>query len=563
MTRPRKRRGTENAQFRQRIPADVRDTVRGLELQLPVGGATVSKHISPKATHIELSLAVPSRDKAEAGMRNAAVSAYLAKLYDKLRSTGSPITLSHEEATMLAGHVYRAWSGGRAAEDVRGRLIAEHGVDLAANVQEGLPNMWRSLEDSALAGQLEVVPLADKLTGPQGVKIDRPSQEILAHANKVALGLAFGKQARNSAGDYSPDTDAARFPAPRAVNTKASQLASSLTPDALFVAWQSNPEQKVRIAQSTVRAYHGVVTAFAQFLAEKRHCKTSEIECSTITKAEVRAFADERLEKGNGVTTVNDRYLAALKSIFGWAAERELLTANPAEGVRLKGEKKGRRAEKVFTDEEAKALLSHATRYKRASANEGRKTAAAKRWVPWLMAYTGTRVGEMAQLRKQDVRRKGERWAIRVTPDAGTVKTKDEWWIPLHHHLIEQGFVEFVNDAKAGHLFLDPNPKGYHPDAPFTRTRDPRGILGPLRALQNRLAEFAREVVTRKTVDPNHGWRHTFKAKGRKPSLGIHPVVLDAIQNHAPRTEGEDYGSGDLFDAMVEAVDKLPRYNVD
>jgi len=541
---------------------DVLSVVRGLELQLPIGNTTVSKRLSGRATHVELSLG--TRDRSEAGMRNAAVSAYLLKVYEKLRSTGSPIVLSHEEATMLAGQVYRAWCGRWAAEAARAAVVDKDGADLTTSVQAGLSEMmWPSLQAKAANGETSVAPLTSKLTDPHGVSIDGPSRELVAHANVSALEQAFGKQARNAAGDYSPDADAARYPAPRELAlVKDPADPSCLTPEALFIAWQSNPGQKVRIAQSTVRAYHGVVTAFADYLAKKRHCKKADIGCATITKADVREFADDRLEKGNGITTVNDRYLAALKSIFGWAVDREMLTANPADGIRLKGEKKGRKSEKIFTDEEARAILRHATLYQRGSANEGRKMAAAKRWVPWLMAYTGTRVGEMAQLRKQDVRKRGERWAVRVTHEAGTVKTKDEWWIPLHHHLIEQGFVEFVMGAPAGHLFLAPNPKAYKADAAFSRTMDPRGILGPLRALENRLAEFAREVVPRKSVAPNHGWRHTFKANGRKPSLGIPPRVLDEIQNHAPRTEGEEYGSGDLFVAMIEAIDKLPRYEI-
>lgn len=32
---------------------------------------------------------------------------------------------------------------------------------------------------------------------------------------------------------------------------------------------------------------------------------------------------------------------------------------------------------------------------------ERRETFAAKRWVPWLIAYSGARVGEMAQLRRR------------------------------------------------------------------------------------------------------------------------------------------------------------------
>ena len=39
-------------------------------------------------------------------------------------------------------------------------------------------------------------------------------------------------------------------------------------------------------------------------------------------------------------------------------------------------------------------------------------------------------------------------------------------------------------------------------------------MLGPLQGLKNRLAEFAREIVTDPNVAPMHGWRHRFKTVG-------------------------------------------------
>jgi len=42
---------------------------------------------------------------------------------------------------------------------------------------------------------------------------------------------------------------------------------------------------------------------------------------------------------------------------------------------------------------------------------------AARRWVPWLSAYTGARVGEITQLRKQDVIKRDGIHAIHITPE--------------------------------------------------------------------------------------------------------------------------------------------------
>lgn len=48
--------------------------------------------------------------------------------------------------------------------------------------------------------------------------------------------------------------------------------------------------------------------------------------------------------------------------------------------------------------------------------------ALAKRWLPWVCAYTGARVGEIAQLRKQDVAHEHGRWVLVITPEARPLK---------------------------------------------------------------------------------------------------------------------------------------------
>ncbi len=238
------------------------------------------------------------------------------------------------------------------------------------------------------------------------------------------------------------------------------------------------------------------------------------------------------------------------------------------------------RTEKGFTDTGAKAILRHALQYKRGR-TEKAKTAAANRWVPWLMAYSGARVGEVAQLRKQDVHRHAAGfWFLRLVPEAGTMKTNEARDVPLHFHLIEQGFIrDVVESAPDGHLFLDPRgatgsgsktagkPKRSRVRDGITggsgkaasRTDDPRGILGPLQGLKNRLQEFVREIVRDPEVQPQHGWRHRVKAVAF--DVGIQERVIDEIQGHAPRHEGGRYGTVAL-ETKQAAIERLPRYSV-
>lgn len=76
-----------------------------------------------------------------------------------------------------------------------------------------------------------------------------------------------------------------------------------------------------------------------------------------------------------------------------------------------------------------------------------------KRWVPILCAFSGARVSEITQLRKQDIRKEGDGWVMRITPDAGTMKAGHYRDVPLHRQVIAKGFISFVKAAKDGPPF--------------------------------------------------------------------------------------------------------------
>jgi integrase len=218
-------------------------------------------------------------------------------------------------------------------------------------------------------------------------------------------------------------------------------------------------------------------------------------------------------------------------------------TQNPARDVTLKVGKPPKLRPKSFSDAEARAILAAALAHR--NDKESPRTSAAKRWVPWLCAFTGARVGEISQLRKADVTKTDGRWLIRITPEAGTVKTNEAREVVLHPQLVSSGFPKFVQQSADGHLFLTPAPGG--------------DVLGPLRGLKNRLAEFARSIVTDPNVAPNRGWRHRFKTIGME--VGIPTRILDAIQGQAARNVADTYGKVTLK-TMAHAIDKFPAFDV-
>jgi len=90
---------------------------------------------------------------------------------------------------------------------------------------------------------------------------------------------------------------------------------------------------------------------------------------------------------------------------------------------------------------------------------------------------------------------------LRITPEAGTVKTGKVRTIPIHIHLVEMGLLEYVAAVKA--RSGKQAPLFYRP--PIRPSRNPR-YRGPAVKVRENLAKWIRELgVDDPAVAPNHG----------------------------------------------------------
>ena len=167
----------------------------------------------------------------------------------------------------------------------------------------------------------------------------------------------------------------------------------------LIEAWWREAERTEK-SEPTQEFYTKIIKQFVAFLHHD--------DAYRVTVEDVRRFKDYRLatRKPNGQllspTTVKNSDLAALKSIFGWGVANSRLAENPATDVTVARVSKVRLRERELTAEEARRLLKPASAMERGK--EMPETYAAKRWIPWVLAFTGARVGQIAQLRCQDLR---------------------------------------------------------------------------------------------------------------------------------------------------------------
>jgi integrase len=260
----------------------------------------------------------------------------------------------------------------------------------------------------------------------------------------------------------------------------------------------------------------------------------------------MQAWAEGLANAERSPQTVRDIYVKACRIVFAWAVGKRLLKNNPFTGWRITVPKKASNREtQAFTDDEIRTILSAAL------AIEPRtKADAAKRWCPWLAAYSGARMGEITQLRGKDV----TGGALRLTPEAGTMKSRKPRSVPIHEHLIEQGFLEFVKASGDGPLFYNEAKKPAAADDP---TNPPVARYSRARG---RLGEWVRSLgVSDAEVLPTHGFRHAFKATAHRASLS--EKVIDAIVGHMPASVGRAYGAPTLQD-KADTLARFPRYAV-
>jgi integrase len=157
-------------------------------------------------------------------------------------------------------------------------------------------------------------------------------------------------------------------------------------------------------------------------------------------------------------------------------------------------------------------------------------------------------------LRGVDVIERDGVHAMKITPEAGTTKTGSTRLVPLHDHLIAQGFLVFVKASGDGPLFYNQPKRVAASDDP-TNPRKQRYVK-----TREHLAAWVRSTgVDDLELLPNHAWRHTFKAIGFR--CGIPEKVLDAIVGHAPASVGRGYGEPTLVDKARE-LRRFPPYKI-
>lgn len=141
-----------------------------------------------------------------------------------------------------------------------------------------------------------------------------------------------------------------------------------------------------------------------------------------------------------------------LQGVFVYAVDQEYLKHSPAVGIKLDLDRPKPFAN--YSNAEVRRMLKAASDDKKAH----------RKWIVWLAAYTGMRLGEIVQLTKSNISvdEDAQRYYLRVTNqgDGQSVKTAaGNRQVPLHNALLEEGFIEYVKGCADNSLFSEVNTK--------------------------------------------------------------------------------------------------------
>lgn len=500
-----------------RVPVDIATKHKGTMVSIRL--ATVDKLVK-LGDQVKISL--QTSDKLLAVERYRDVTAQLADSYNTLRQVAAngPVRLTDRQCAEIAGVYFD-------------EVIAAHSDD--PGTEEDLDG-GRSAADELGKSFQGLVSMhgeeANRLLSDRSLVPDEESRTRLLEAMHRAFLDASHRIAKWAEGDFSLMTSGRdRYPQPVQVTA-----IPALTLAAVRDRWiddrtkQGKPEKTI----STFRHHFGHLIDFLGGDERK--------DANSVTPDDIEAWLAKLEDQDLSRKSIADSYLTLVKA--GFSLSKRKLKQWPFEGVTLKVPKQQRDRPKGFTPVETKAILSAAIEGRGVGDRVAPPLRRAHRWVPWICAYTGARVSEIAQLRKADFREEFGVKYIAITPEAGSTKTGLFRHVPLHPHLLEQGLWEAIDALPEGYVFL--SGKGDKASAKAITT------------VGNRLREWVRGDaigVTDDRVQPLHAWRHRFitEARGR-----MDEETRDRLTGHVDGRASSDYGETDMR-VLSDAINAIPK----
>jgi integrase len=485
----------------------------------------VPEDLRPLVGKLEEKQSLKTKDPAEAKRLHAAKLAEIEAHWEALRRPATQTPAGITSLTERQAHERAVW--------VYGYWLNLHKENPSSQTfwRTGLyDSLWQperplafdtprqQIDDRLAVGEMEVWCRrhAETVLIARDLEVDDESRR------RLEKGIAAAAQRASLVLEKWAQGDFVGAPVPAALDQRGpAPVEPSVTFDFLLSGWEAERKPLPK----TSYEYKRVIRDLRTFLGHDNAGK--------VAPADLVRWKSHLLEAGLHAKTIKDAKLAPVRAILQWAVDNHHLGENPASRVTIDVKRRAGDGKRSFSDEEAILILTAA----RAERDP------TKRWLPLLSAYSGARIAELSQLRAEDIISVSGVSCMRITPEAGSLKTvSSERIVPLHPAVIEAGFLQFVTGAGKGPLFAE-----LKPDAFGSRGGNGTKIIG----------RWVRGLgIDDERVSPSHSWRHRFKTLARKHGLAVD--VSNAITGHAGKTAAEKYGEFPI-EALYRELLKIPQ----
>jgi integrase len=246
-------------------------------------------------------------------------------------------------------------------------------------------------------------------------------------------------------------------------------------------------------------------------------------------------------------TTINDKWLARLQSVFKWCVLNDVLPDNPASGIKV-DQVAGTGAPRVpFTPGDLSKIFAPPLFQGGAALGE-------RQWATLIALHTGFRASEIGQLKLDSVRHERGVFAFAVeeqTKTRGSVRLT-----PVHSTLIRLGIekrVAALRESGEAHLF----PDWYRKANAVPKTGADRARNIPYSQVLPRW--FNRTYLPSVGISDDrkvfHSFRHTLKTALSR--AGVPRSISDDITGHDDQTAGGKYVHETSIEAMRDALEMI------
>lgn len=279
--------------------------------------------------------------------------------------------------------------------------------------------------------------------------------------------------------------------------------------------------------------------------------EVGDVAVVAATPADVRSHKDAEVKRGQSQSSVNGG-ISILRRLFGYAVDNGLITENPASGIRAAKNRSKERSRRPWSLEELQRLLDGPVHSDGVRPAGGKGEAAF--WMPLMAIFTGARLEDIAQLRREDVQTSPEgNLYLDINANHGKqVKSKSTLReVPIHKCLLQWGFREYVEQVavkRSDHIF--PGVETY------------KGQVA--KTWGQWFGRYKRDVLLVNPKDVRkdfHSFRHGFKDAAR--ASGVPAEFVDRMQGHAPATVGGGYGTGHPVDVLAEHMNRIAYHGLD